>query len=240
MRTSAAWKAFTLIELLVVVAIIAVLIALLLPALGAAREAAKSTICQSNVRQIQIGLLMYGEASRDYLPTVADLNLSPLRSLALLWPKYLGLGQTFLCPGVGHEDMTTVVLGDGVTLFSSSYTYQDSAIPLNNARPGLKLNKEYTDEVGGYGIPILSCDNRDLTEAMPRRLNHFGRGGIVFGRTGENFLWIKDGRLEIRFEKAVDSWAPYGVFMAYDWPFYPHFVAKTWRGWNHAQSREWR
>jgi prepilin-type N-terminal cleavage/methylation domain-containing protein len=47
--------AFTLIELLVVIAIIALLVAILLPALAAARDAGKSVICMSNVKQIGVG-----------------------------------------------------------------------------------------------------------------------------------------------------------------------------------------
>ncbi len=56
---------FTLIELLVVVSIIALLISLLLPGLGKARDAAWTTICQSNERQIGIAIQMYFDSQRN-------------------------------------------------------------------------------------------------------------------------------------------------------------------------------
>jgi len=52
---------FTLIELLVVVAIIAVLIAMLLPAIGAARERAKTIACAAQLKQISSYLFLYAE-----------------------------------------------------------------------------------------------------------------------------------------------------------------------------------
>lgn len=95
-------RAFTLIELLVVIAIIAILAAILFPVFAKARDAARKASCQSNMKQILAGCMMYTQDYDEMIVNSYGGNNYLLNGATVYWMGFI-LPYTkntaiFVCP----------------------------------------------------------------------------------------------------------------------------------------------
>jgi prepilin-type N-terminal cleavage/methylation domain-containing protein len=177
---------FTLVELLVVIGIIGLLVALLLPAIQAAREAARRSSCSNNLRQLGVALHNYESSSghfppitlvpmgQTYQPWSAHARLLPYleeQSLANLVdfsksPEFTGNPvaaktrvPTYMCPGeINDRERPTPSL----TYYPLNYVFSQGTWFIFNPMTG---------EVGdGAFTPNHAYRARDFTDGLSKTL----------------------------------------------------------------------
>jgi prepilin-type N-terminal cleavage/methylation domain-containing protein/prepilin-type processing-associated H-X9-DG protein len=132
-------RGFTLIELLVVIAIIAILAAILFPVFAKAREKARQTSCESNLKQIALGQLQYDQ---DY-----DEYILPRTVAGTIWSR----GTT--CGGCAAQ-------------YDSGQPAQHAGIPWMPLYPYMKNTQLwYCPSVTSW--QAYAYDNTDTTQASP-------------------------------------------------------------------------
>ena len=85
-------SAFTFVELLVVITVVGVLAALLLPVMSQSKASAKSTVCQSNLKQINLGMRLYWDDNSSFPPGVTNTTGAPFG----YWTGYKELLKSYV------------------------------------------------------------------------------------------------------------------------------------------------
>jgi len=174
-------SAFTLIELLVVVAIIGILAAILFPVFARARENARRSSCQSNLKQIGLGWLQYAQDYDEHVvPTLSDpSNFGPAKrfywfgsitgngatatlteSEGLLQP-YMKSGQVQACPSFSNT--TRPDLG------RTGYAYNDDYLSRYTGTP-LKANPANLAEISDPSETVAFADSANPNSSDPTAL----------------------------------------------------------------------
>jgi prepilin-type N-terminal cleavage/methylation domain-containing protein/prepilin-type processing-associated H-X9-DG protein len=95
---------FTLIELLVVISIIALLVAIMVPVLNRARNTAYEKVCSSNLRQVNLALVMYADENNDRYP-LEPTEHNPHPGLLKKIGRYNdGIIEAFYCPQAHYSE----------------------------------------------------------------------------------------------------------------------------------------
>ena len=195
-------SAFTLVELLVVIAIIGTLVAILLPAVQAAREAARRTACSNNIRQMALGLANY-ESARRHFPTSFDWDFSTPETTS--WSiqgkllPYLEEGALYRHINFG-QSYNAARMPDGTKISAYSVPlYLCSSEPNNSVRKDAAGAPEH--------FPLSYVVNLGTWEVLNPMARRGGDGAFTPVRQGVKAF--KDGMSKTLALAEVKSYNPY-------------------------------
>jgi len=182
--------AFTLIELLVVIAIIAILAAILFPVFGRARENARRSSCQSNLKQIALGVKQYTQDYDEKFPQEGSTTVTNPGWAYLIQP-YIKSEQLFQCPSETGTLVPTgaTVLDRSITGGFTDYYYNYNLGQLNEAA----LVSSSNTIMNGDGSESAGHYNVTSAPGTPSQGRHFD--GANYSFADGHVKWLRYGKV---------------------------------------------
>jgi len=219
---------FTLVELLVVIAIIGILVALLLPAIQAAREAARRTQCVNNLKQLGLGLQNHHDIRKRLPPGGAADNVpfgtrsaTETNNWGSSWMIYILpfveestlFNQLVFSSASGHNNGTNQTAWNGVLI--GGYQCPSSPLPTAARSNTTKTTAHYVGIAGAANGSITGYT--EARQSIQNDAGISGAGGVLFPNSKINFSAVTDGTSKTILVSEQGDYMTMTTGTRYDW-----------------------
>ena len=218
-HTNPSRNGFTLVELLVVIAIVAVLASILFSVFVGAKENARRTSCQSNLKQMTLAMAQYVQDNNGVYPVAGSLGVEDGQQKFMCWQyviyPYVQEQQVYYCPSTKGDDFESVGFHQKEIwekLVYTSYSFNDLRLNgdwhlvsrgksldkgvrqsdlLSPSTVWVNKDNGYWRATGEYGMECPDCQESRLSCGTDLNASGIHSGGGNYTFADGHLKWLK-------------------------------------------------